>query len=379
MIALLCHLPVEARTIRVGPDGDVQKISDAARIASDGDTVEISSGVYRGDVALWLQKRLSIRGTGARPELIADGKSTEDKAIWVFRNGNFDVENIEFQGARVRNGNGAGIRFEHGRLRLRRCVFLDNQNGLLSSNDRAAEIIIEDSIFGDAPAQANPLPHLLYVGQITSLAISGSHFHTGHLGHLIKSRARKNDLRYNLILDGAKGSASYELDFPNGGQVTLLGNVIGQSTATGNPVIIAYGAEGIYWPGNSLQLAHNTLLAAGWKPAWFVRVWDKRFPAGVEIRTLNNLVIGIGLFSFGLSGAHDGNFIAPSSVMSNPENLDFSLAKGSWLRGLVDSPSLLTPHLQPTAEFTPPIGTHPLASPAEWAPGAFQSAPIKGK
>jgi hypothetical protein len=376
LLALLLPLAGHSRTIQVGPSGDVLRVSDAAKIAQDGDTVEISAGVYRGDVTVWLQKRLTIRGADTRPVLIADGKSAEDKAIWVFRSGSFDIANIEFRGARVADGNGAGIRFEHGKLKITNCAFHDNQNGILTSNDNAAELVVENSIFGDAPAQASPLPHLLYVGRIASLRISGSYFHSGHIGHLIKSRARINDLRYNLVHDGSSGSASYEIDFPNGGQATLVGNVIGQSAATSNPVLIAFGAEGAYWPNNRLTLAHNTLLSSGWKPAWFVRVWQKNFPEGVKVETLNNLLAGIGPFDIGLNGSSKGNFFIPSELMNDPEKLDFSLAKESWLRGHVNRPELSAVDLLPVAEFTLPVGTRSLTRPFEWVPGAFQSPTV---
>lgn len=369
-LALLLPLTGFARTIVVGAGADVERISDAASIARDGDTIEIAAGVYRGDVAVWRQRKLTIRGSGARPVLIADGQSAEGKAIWVIRNGTFDIENIEFRGARVASGNGAGIRFEHGKLRIGNCAFHDNQNGILTGNDKKAELIVENSVFSDAPVQTDPPPHLLYVGRIAVLSISGSHFHSGRVGHLIKSRAQKSELRYNLVYDGADGSASYEIEFPNGGQATLVGNVIGQSAATANPVLVAFGAEGAFWPENRLQLAHNTLLSAGWKPAWFIRVWEKNFPAGLEIRTLNNLIAGIGPLSIGLSGAHDGNFFIPLQLMNAPEKLDFSLAHGSWLRGRVDP---VAADLRPLAEFTLPAGTRPLPSPEHWAPGAFQT------
>jgi hypothetical protein len=377
-IVISASMPLvsHARTISVGPDGEVGKISDAAKIARNGDTIEISEGLYRGDVTVWLQDRVTIRGINSRPVLIADGKSAEEKAIWVFRSGNFDIENIEFRGARVADGNGAGIRFEHGKLRITNCTFHDNQNGVLTSNDENAELIIENSVFSNAPAQSDPLPHLLYVGRISSLSIRGSHFHTGRLGHLIKSRARQNDFRYNLVNDGPNGSASYEIEFPNGGQATLVGNVIGQSAATANPVLIAFGAEGAYWPKNSLRLAHNTLIGEGWKPGWFVRTWQEHFPAGIKVETLNNLVIGVGLFSSGLNGSHEGNYFAPSLVMNDPGKLDFLLAKGSLLRGLANPPTQSKPDLVPVAEFTLPAGTHPIASPKKWAPGAFQSQAV---
>jgi hypothetical protein len=97
------------------------------------------------------------------------------------------------------------------------------------------------------------------VGRIGRLAISGSRFHGGFRGHLIKSRAKVSDIRYNLIHDGPGGEASYEVNLPNGGIATLIGNIVGQSDKTQNPVVISYGEEGNTWPENRLTLVHNTL------------------------------------------------------------------------------------------------------------------------
>lgn len=80
-----------------------------------------------------------------------------------------------------------------------------------------------------------PLKHLLYVGRIARLTMEGSRFHDGNDAHLIKSRARVTELRHYLIWDGAGGRASYELDLPNGGNATLIGNILGKSTTPTNP------------------------------------------------------------------------------------------------------------------------------------------------
>jgi hypothetical protein len=100
------------------------------------------------------------------------------------------------------------VRFEKGRLIVRRCVFLDNQMGLLTANFGDAVLEIVDSEFGKAPQPGGGLTHLLYVGRIASLSVRGSHLHGGHDGHLIKSRARKSLLAYNMIRDGPNRRAS---------------------------------------------------------------------------------------------------------------------------------------------------------------------------
>ncbi len=222
----------QAATLRVGPQETFIRIADAARLAKDGDTIEILPGEYLGDVAVWSQKRLTIRGIGQRPVLVADGKSAEGKAIWVIRNGDFLIENIEFRGARVVHGNGAGIRFER-----------------------------------------------------------------GYRGHLIKSRARRNDIRDNHIVDGPDGEASYEIDLPNGGIAHITGNTIGQSAKTQNPVLISYGAEGNVWPENELILRNNTLINEYRPAGWFLRVHANNFPTPPRVDVKNNRTEGLGIFT----------------------------------------------------------------------------------
>src|SRR6478672_5492145 len=144
----------------------------------------------------------------------------------------FTVENVAFSGARAEDGNGAGIRFERGRLLVRRCRFTDNENGILTSNFPETELIIEDSEFSQAPRDRGPLKHLLYVGRIARFTLTGSRFQQGFEGHLVKSRARENHVAYNLLYDGVGGKAAYELEFPNGGSAYVVGNIIAQSSST---------------------------------------------------------------------------------------------------------------------------------------------------
>ena len=288
---------VHATTLRVGPNEQITRIAEAARQAKDGDTIEILPGEYRGDVAVWQLKSLTIRGIGQRPVLIADGKSAEGKAIWVIRNGDIRIENIEFRGSRVPHGNGAGIRFERGKLAIMNCIFIDNQMGILTSNDPNSELVIVNSRFADAPRQMHSLPHLLYVGGIAQATITGSRFENGYRGHLIKSRARRSDIRDNHIVDGPDGEASYEIDLPNGGIAHITGNTIGQSAKTQNPVLISYGAEGNVWAKNELVLDGNTLISDLLPAGWFLRVHADNFPIPPKLHVENNRTIGLGIFT----------------------------------------------------------------------------------
>ncbi|MDP1606405.1 MAG: hypothetical protein Q8L93_07190 [Rhodocyclaceae bacterium] len=111
-------------------------------------------------------------------------------------------------GARVPAGNGAGIRFEQGALKVRNCRFIDNENGILTSNHPAAVLEIENSEFADIRQGGERWKHNLYVGAIRTLKVSGSYFHRAWIGHLLKSRAAENHILYNRLTDETDGRAS---------------------------------------------------------------------------------------------------------------------------------------------------------------------------
>ncbi|MET0919298.1 MAG: hypothetical protein ABWY07_12870 [Burkholderiales bacterium] len=376
LLALACGMRngAGAATLTVGPGLQFQRVSDAAKVARDGDEIEIAAATYARDVTVWTQRQLRIRGVGGRPVLDARGTVAEGKAIWVFRSGDHVVDGIEFRGARANDQNGAAIRFEGGRLVIRNCKFEDNENGILGGNDASAELVIEDSEFSRAPRDRGPLKHLLYVGRIGRFSMTGSRMHQGFEGHLVKSRARVSELRYNLIYDGDGGKAAYEVEFPDGGVAIVVGNVIGQSATTTNPVVVAYGAEHEVWPENALYLVNNTLTSDRPWGGWFLRVWEATFSSPPRVVAVNNLTVGLGVFILGAPGRFEGNFPAWSRALGEAGTLDFALGKSSWLAGLGTTPPVRADiDLAPTAEFRLPRGVSPIARPSAWTPGAFQT------
>jgi hypothetical protein len=323
-------------------------------------------------VAVIEHKRLTLRGVGGRPVLHAAGQHAEGKAILVVRDGDIRIENLEFRGARVPDHNGAGIRFERGRLHVLRCVFADNENGILTANFGDAELTVEDSEFAQAPVSVR-LPHLLYVGRIARFTLVGSHLHGGRDAHLVKSRARENHVRSNRLVDDDSGQASYELEFPNGGVAFVVGNVIGQSASTTNPVLVSFGAEGSDEREQALFMAHNTLISAGLRPGIFVRVYEGKLPRPVEMRFVNNLSVGLGVGELGLANVAQGNFTGPLDLLDDVAAGRYALGRDSMLRGRgVDPGSARGVSLQPTAEFKLPMGTQALPLLTRWSPGAIQ-------
>ena len=94
-------LSAQETVLRVGPQRELKRPSEAARIARDGDLVEIDAGAYEGDAAVWRQHGLTIRGVGGRAQLRANGAHAEGKAIWVIKGDDTTIEGVEFSGAKV--------------------------------------------------------------------------------------------------------------------------------------------------------------------------------------------------------------------------------------------------------------------------------------
>lgn len=358
------------RVWRVGPNEQITKISEVARLARNGDYVEIEGGDYRQDVAVWEQSKLTIRGVNGAVRLFADGRSAEGKAIWVIRNGEFDISNIDFVGATVEDGNGAGIRFEGGHLRLRDCLFWGNQMGLLTGGSGTApdaSLVIENSEFAYSHVQ-NKWGHNLYVGTIASLRVTGSYFHHAGVGHLLKSRAKVNDILYNRLTDETGGRASYELDFPNGGMVRLVGNVVQQQIETEHSAMIAFGEEGYKWPTNVLIMGNNTLINDHPYGGTFLRV-----AAGADrVEAANNLLVGSGGYKVE-DTLHVYNDVNTDwGAFFRPSREDYRLSHPGARMAYKQNPDTkLNTELSPHAQYVHPREVRPLTTKPAYV-GAIQ-------
>ena len=309
-VLALTTTAADGRTLRVGPGEVLKAPSAAAAVARDGDVVEIAGGTYRGDVANWTASRLTLRGTG-RVVLDAAGKSAQGKAIWVIAGNHTTVENITFRGARVPDRNGAGIRQEGAGLVVRRCVFRANEDGILAGENRESDILVERSEFV-ANGAGDGFSHNIYIGTVRSFTLRASSVREARVGHEVKSRALRNDIRYNRIDDGAS-DASYSIELPNGGDTTIVGNLIVQGPRSQNTGVIAYGAEGLSNPSQRLRVANNTVVnrLAG-------RGTIVSAAASSNVLVTNNAIFGGGTLVVG-PAARRANLVLPNAVVSGRE------------------------------------------------------------
>ena len=212
-----------------------------ANVLETGDTIDIDDEEFRGDatLAVWTPDSLLIRGVNGRPHLMANGKYIHQKGIWVIKGNNCTVENIAFSGAKVPDKNGAGIRLDGTGITIRSCYFHDCEDGILTSNPEAGDILIEYSEFAHC-GFGNGYSHNLYIGRVNSLTFRFNYSHHCKVGHCLKSRAQNNFIYNNFMADENDGYSSRLLDLPNGGFTIVMGNVFmqGPEAINGNAFAI---------------------------------------------------------------------------------------------------------------------------------------------
>ncbi len=243
-------------TLTVGANQQFRRIADAVAAARDGDVVLVQAGTYVNDFTT-VTRKITLQGVGGMVKMVATVPPTDGKAILTTAN-DVTVDHFEFSGAKVADENGAGIRYEAGKLTVANSYFHDNENGLLAAPDPQGTITIRNSEFGHN-GNGNGLTHNLYVGVIKQLTIQDSYIHDAVIGHEVKSRALNTTITGSRIQNNG-GNASYEIDLPQGGNALIQGNVIQQGANATNFAMIAFGEEGNLNPGSALVVRGNTVV-----------------------------------------------------------------------------------------------------------------------
>lgn len=321
--AILTFSPASARTLLVGPTRTYTTIRSAALVAQSGDSVLVDAGTYTGDVTSWNASNVLVRGVGGRAILRANGAQEGGKGIWVVYGSNFTAENIEFTGASVPDGNGAGIRNDtSGYLVVRNCYFHDNENGILGGAD---SMLIENSIF-DHNGLGDGRTHNMYIWG-RSVTVRYTYTHRARIGHNIKTRGMNNYILYNRIMDESDGTASYSIDVPDCGRTYIIGNVIEQGPNTDNSTIIAYGAESAL-NTQDLYVTNNTIVNNRTAGGNFLSIAGST-PAKIR----NNIFYGPGTPWSGGSVTASNNYVSTAynnaPAFASPSSFDFHLTSSS--------------------------------------------------
>lgn len=193
------------------------------------------------------------------------------------------VDNIEFSGAKVRDGNGAAIRLEGENFRLSGCFIHDNENGILGGiRQPESEVVIEGCEFA-FNGKGGGYTHNIYIGEVGRFILRDSYSHDAKVGHLVKTRARETYILYNRLFEGG---GSYSVDFSAGGYALVMGNIIHQGEDTDNWALLSHGAEAMLYPDNRLEVVYNSFQNDR-SSGVFTKVAQ-----GVDVTIVNNLFPG---------------------------------------------------------------------------------------
>ena len=251
--------------LTVGAGEEYQTIAAAVAASHNGDLILVQPGTYTNDFAD-IGTQVTIAGAGGMVDLVATEAPPNEKGIFVV-DANVTIDNCIFQGVAISDangGNGAGIRYQGGAMVLNNDAFIGNQNGILAAAvDGLAvnTITINHSTFDNNGQSSGPeagYTHNCYISTgITSFTAAGNVFERANQGHELKSRAETNVISGNVFYDGPAGTASYDIDLPNGGADTISGNIIEKGPAAPNDSIIHFGGEGIPYAGSTLSVTGN--------------------------------------------------------------------------------------------------------------------------
>ena len=246
--------------LTVGAGMEFASLGAACRAAVAGDTIAVRAGTYTNDFAT-VRCDLKIVSIGGTVSEVATTPPPNDKGLLTV-DANLSIQGFSFTGGSdgSPDGNVSGIRLESGNLNVNYCYFQNMQEGLLADPDPTACVVINHSEFANN-GTGDGYTHNIYVGSVASALIENSTFTGANVGHEIKSRAMVTTITNNTIVDGPTGTASYDIDIPNGGVAVISNNLIEKGPDASNWPAIHYGGETQYaYAKNALSITGNTIL-----------------------------------------------------------------------------------------------------------------------
>ncbi len=257
-VAGLVVLPAASATLKVGPEEALKSPSAAARVAQDGDTVEIAPGEYF-DCAVWRSDRLTITGPAdaATPAVLTDA-ACGGKALFVVGGKDVTIRHLTFARVRVPDGNGAGIRAEGTNLTVEHSRFVNNQVGILSADSPLGTLAVLDSEFeSNGNCTAARCNATLQAGTLLRLRIERSSFTGARGGNLVQGAPQRSDVLESRFTDGPAGKAAHLLSL-GGGAMLVRGNLFEKGPASEGPDV-AVRLFDLWGPAAGMLFQDNTL------------------------------------------------------------------------------------------------------------------------
>jgi hypothetical protein len=207
-LALVAAGVAQAATLEAGADQPFKQPSQAVNAAQASDTIRIAPGQYY-DCALSDKDNLTIEGAG--PDAVLTDTTCTGKALLAVDGNSITIRNLTLQRARVPHHNGAGIRAVGGNLTVENVHFVNNEEGIRSTDNPNASIRIIGSESVHDGACEGACAHGIFVGGIHLLGVEHARFFDTRHAHNIKSRALATEVTDCAIEDGPKARRAIRL------------------------------------------------------------------------------------------------------------------------------------------------------------------------
>lgn len=252
--------------------GGTVYIDNAMDVFNDYGTYDDHYGIGGPFKLKWLNAGGRRPRMGGPPTQTQGGyEPNGDKAFLNINDGEVYIEGIEFMNVRGighqpdatyggrsivrKNGN------TYGDLTAIDCAFHDGDNGM-SSYTFAGRTTVQRCVNYNCSGttQGAGFTHAYYVGGAELVFSQNlSYNHMG--GHCLKVRSKKGTITGNRLYDGETGSASNQLNIPEGGDYVITGNVFHKGPNPQNPICISFLEDaGVNSPGTRNVL--NAVISA---------------------------------------------------------------------------------------------------------------------
>ena len=399
LIAILAFSEsAEAAHYQVGPGKQFATLQAVAPKLAPGDVVEVDGGAtYPGDITF-------TRSGTAAAKITLVGKRSADGKRPVLSGGtntvHFHADHYVMEGFDITGGQGRCV-FHHGDdITIADSVIHDCPNhGILGADEEAGSLslsYVEVYACGSGDSK-----HPIYMATDEE-AHPGSVFrmehcyvHDGNGGNNVKSRAQRNEIRYNWI----EGAMYHEIELigPDGADENLfredsdvVGNVLrktgngylarfggdgtgqtnGRYRFVGNTVILSPGSNAVFrlYDGiESVEMHDNIFYRAGGGGVQMVRDSDASWSTGKAVVAGSHNWVPAG--SSDVPGSWTATLTGADPGFVNAAGLDFRPAAGSPLRGQ----GVSNPASAPGFSFPSPLAA-PLSQPPRHAIEAFGAA-----
>ena len=314
LILLLAPLPLpaaRAATYRVGPGRPYATLQEVASLLGPGDVVEVDGGhTYPGGVVFTrpgtagdpITIRGSWGGQTARPVLYGGTNTVHFETSWPYDGtGENDASHYVFEGFEVTGGTSRGIFHQAADLTVRDTVVRGcPQHGILGADGGSGSLILECvEVYNCGEGDSC---HQIYAATDevnrpgSVFRMEHCYLHDANGGNNVKSRAERNEIRYNWI----EGAYYHELELigpdpggaPDGWTPDLaredsdvVGNVI-FSRREAYHHVIRIGGDGTGESDGRYRFVNNTIILSESNDAAVFRLFD-----GLESVEMHNNVL----------------------------------------------------------------------------------------